>query len=270
MEKCNYIEIVNLKKAYKKNIVFENLSYKFEAGKIYVIMGKNGSGKTTLLKALLDYIPYYGVINRNNNSIVGLLEESKGYYYLTALEQLIYFLGNEKIGLIKEIAKKLFFEDDLNKKFNSLSLGMKQKVALIYCFASDADFILLDEPTNSLDVQACKALKELIDEKNKEGKTVIITSHDMFFVNELDAINLVISNESLTKSEVYGVYVFIKVYAENPDFEAFLNEKNIKYKKNNKEYLFDCKNEFIHMLIDIKEQYKITNIMFDQGDLKYA
>lgn len=258
------ISIKNLCKNFKDKEVLKDLSYNFEIGNIYCIKGKNGSGKTTLFKILLKLINYNSGKINTNLKISGLIEEASGYKDISVFEQLIYLLGNSKVvrEKIEEYAKLFNIVDALNKPFSKLSLGMKQKVALIYIFINDCDVILLDEPTISLDIDACHTLKELIIEKKKLGKCIIICSHDSYFLNVFkDSINLNLIDGKL---EVYenNNLISIIIACRNPKFKDLLKEKSIDYINENNSYNFECDMDLINYIINKREEYEIQSITF--------
>lgn len=262
MEK-DLIDINNLCKSYKNNVVLKNLTYKFYKGNIYCIKGKNGSGKTTLFKILLNLIKYESGTINTDLKISGLIEESNGYKDISVLEQLIYLLNDKsKLNEIKEYAKIFNIEDSLNKSFYKLSLGMKQKVALIYIFLNDSDVILLDEPTISLDSESCLILNDLVLKKKNEGKLVIISSHDSYFLNIFnDSINLNLIDGNLVENIIKDLKEF-HITCRNPRFKDFLEEKSINYEQDNTTYKVECYEDIINEIIKEREKYELISIVF--------
>lgn len=256
------IEINNLNKSFNKNKVLIDLNCKFEKGNIYFIKGQNGSGKTTLFKILLGLINYdSGVIN-NPMSISGLVEEASGYGDMSAINQLKYLLGNspEISKKITELAKRFNIEDALTKRFSELSLGMKQKIMLIYAFLVKCECLLLDEPTNSLDSETCKTLTELIIEKKKENKIIIICSHDSYFYSVFDdSKNLELRDGKLIPINRTLISVLVK---SNKDLSKYLIDNNIKFNNLENEYYIDCNKSFFNDLVILREEYEITDISF--------
>ncbi len=191
------IEIQNLHKKFGKNEVLIGLDLNIEKGGIFAILGPNGSGKTTLIKGILGMVvPNSGTISIDGNSI-----KSKWKYRqeINYLPQIANFPSNlkvkELIRMIKDLRQKpsdeekliaLFgLEPFLDKKLATLSGGTKQKVNIVLTFMFDNPVIILDEPTSGLDPMALIRLKELIGEERKKGKTILVTSHIMQFVEEI-------------------------------------------------------------------------------------
>ncbi len=191
------IEIKNLHKKFGKLTVLDGLDLNITKGGIFAILGPNGSGKTTLIKCLL------GMVIPNKGEI--LLEEKsvlKKWHYrnnLNYLPQIANFPANlsviELIKMVKNLRPKKANEQELidifglneflNKKLGNLSGGTKQKVNLVLTFMFDSELIILDEPTTGLDPIALIHLKELIKQEKEKGKTILITTHIMSFVDEM-------------------------------------------------------------------------------------
>jgi len=191
------IEIKNLHKKFGKNEVLTGLDLNIEKGGIFAVLGPNGSGKTTLIKGVLGMVvPNKGGISIDGNSIKNQWKYREGINYLP---QIANFPGNlkvkELIRMIKDLRQKpsdeeklitLFgLETFLDKKLATLSGGTKQKVNIVLTFMFDNPLIILDEPTSGLDPMAMIRLKELIQDEKKMGKTILVTSHIMQFVEEI-------------------------------------------------------------------------------------
>lgn len=191
------VTIENLHKKFGSNVVLDGVDLTVKKGSILAVLGPNGSGKTTLIKSILGMVvPNKGTITINGTSI------AKGWKYrqeIDYLPQIANFPGNlnvkELIKMIKDLRNKPakdvelinFFklEPFLNKKLSTLSGGTKQKVNLVLTFMFDCPFVILDEPTSGLDPISLIRLKELIHEEKVKGKTILITSHIMNFVEEV-------------------------------------------------------------------------------------
>ena len=191
------IEFKNLHKSFGKLVVLNDLDLNINEGGIFAILGPNGSGKTTLIKCLLGMvIPHKGKITYNNKSVLGKWDYRNDLNYLP---QIANFPPNltvfELIEMVKnlrpkqsnelELIKLFGLNDSLQKKLGNLSGGTKQKVNIVLAFMFDSDLIILDEPTNGLDPIALIHLKELIQKEKAKGKTILITTHIMSFVNEV-------------------------------------------------------------------------------------
>ena len=191
------IEISNLYKSFGKVEVLDNISLKIEDKGIFAILGPNGSGKTTLIKSILGMvIPQAGEIKINGNNIKGKWDYRQDIDYLPQIAQ---FPDNitvvELLRMIKNLRGKkandqklidLFKLDPfLDKKLGNLSGGTKQKVNLVLAFMFDSPILILDEPTTGLDPVSLIRLKDLLREEKAAGKTILITTHIMDFVETM-------------------------------------------------------------------------------------
>ncbi len=191
------IEIKNLHKKFDKLIVLDGLDLSIKKGGIFAVLGPNGSGKTTLIKSILGMvIPNKGEIKLDGESILKKWEYRNNINYLP---QIANFPSNlsvlELIKMVKNLRPKESNENELielfglkpflKKKLGNLSGGTKQKVNLVLTFMFNSDLIILDEPTTGLDPIALIYLKELIQKEKEKGKTILITTHIMSFVDEM-------------------------------------------------------------------------------------
>ena len=189
------IEIKNIHKSFGKNEVLKGVDLVIPEGNAIAVLGPNGSGKTTLIKSILGMVlPNQGEIFLNTRNI------KKGWEYrkqIDYLPQIANFPNNLKVSeLIKmikdirggDIANENKYIDlfsihpFLNKKLGNLSGGTKQKVNLVLAFMFDSPIIILDEPTSGLDPVSLLVLKDIILEQKVKGKTLLISSHIMSFV----------------------------------------------------------------------------------------
>lgn len=193
------INIDNISKSFDKGLVLNNINLYFESGKVYGLKGRNGSGKTMLLRAISGLIlPDKGTIRIDDKILgddlsfppsVGVLIENPGYIpELSGKENLRNIADIKSVVSdkeINEIMKYFDLEPESKKPVKKYSLGMKQKLGLCMAFMEDPELILLDEPMNALDEKAVNDLKDLILKKEKEGKLIIIASHDLEDLEEL-------------------------------------------------------------------------------------
>lgn len=191
------ISIENIHKKFGENLVLKGVDLNIEGGGIFAILGPNGSGKTTLIKSILGMvIPNKGIIKVLEKPVENNWKYRQEISYLP---QIANFPGNlrvkELIRMIQDLRKKpsdmvklvgLFgLEPFLDKKLATLSGGTKQKVNIVLTLMFDSPLLILDEPTTGLDPAALICLKKLIREEKEKGKTILITSHIMQFVEEV-------------------------------------------------------------------------------------
>ena len=222
------IQINQLHKKFGKLIVLDGLDLEIKSGGIFAILGPNGSGKTTLIKSILGMvIPNSGEIKINNQSV---LKQWKYRNQINYLPQIANFPANltvkELIAMVKNLRPKepkdrdliaLFsLEPFLDKKLGNLSGGTKQKVNIVLTFMFDSELIILDEPTTGLDPISLIHLKEIIQIEKSKGKTILITTHIMSFVEEVaDEIVFLLDGEIYFKGSTQN----LKSQTNQPDLE---------------------------------------------------
>ena len=191
------ITIENLHKTFGRVTVLKGLNLEINSGGIFAVLGPNGSGKTTLIKSILGMvIPENGTIKIQDEKILKTHSYRNSINYLP---QIANFPANltvlELLQMIKDIRSKNANENRLielfglhpflKQKLGNLSGGTRQKVNLVLTFMFDSEIIILDEPTTGLDPISLIRLKGIIKEEKEKGKTILITSHIMSFVEEI-------------------------------------------------------------------------------------
>ena len=210
----NFLELKNISKHFnidKKIKVLKDLSYNFNKGKMYSLMGPSGSGKSTLLNliSLIDR-PSLGFIkfndnlvnfsNNKNNDIfraknIGIVYQQNNLLAdFTALEN-VYLanlsINNDKDSAItkaKVLLKKIGLSSRLNHFPSQLSGGECQRVAIARAIINDPEIILADEPTGSLDLNTAKEIFELLNNQKKPNRLIIFATHNRFFADKADCL----------------------------------------------------------------------------------
>lgn len=223
------IEVKDLHKKFGKNEVLKGIDLTIGEGGIFSILGPNGSGKTTLIKCILGMVlPDSGEISING---IPLKNNFKYRENIDYLPQIANFPGNlkvnELIDMIKDLRASEATKDEelielfklqpfLNKRLVNLSGGTKQKVNLVLTFMFDSPLIILDEPTSGLDPISHLRLKNLIFSEKEKGKTILVTSHILSFVEEIaDEIVFILEGKIYFK----GTIPELKSKTEQLDFE---------------------------------------------------
>ncbi|MGB5554902.1 MAG: ATP-binding cassette domain-containing protein [Flavobacteriaceae bacterium] len=187
MEKI--LTVQHLTKKYGSLTAVSDLSFTIEKGNVYGILGPNGSGKSTTLGIVLN------VVNRTQGEFfwfdgntsthealkkVGAIIERPNFYpYMTAVQNLklvckIKEVSEEKIEEKLELVGLL---DRKHSKFQTYSLGMKQRLAIASALLNDPEILILDEPTNGLDPQGIHQIREIIKKIASQGTTILLASH---------------------------------------------------------------------------------------------
>ena len=208
----NFIKIKNLTKKYEKNKsikVLNDISFNFESGKTYSIMGPSGSGKSTLINllSLIDK-PTIGSIEISSNKIksnnkvendlirarkIGIIYQDKNLLSdFTALENVYLpnlLISKEKqksIELAKKLIKNFGMSSRINHFPNELSGGENQRIAIARALINNPDIILADEPTGSLDSDNAKLIFKILFNLKNKNRIIIFATHNRYFANMAD------------------------------------------------------------------------------------
>jgi ABC-type lipoprotein export system ATPase subunit len=209
-----YLQLKNISKNFnidKKIKVLKNLSYDFNKGKVYALMGPSGSGKSTLLNliSLIDR-PSLGSVKFSNNQInfnnknkndifrannIGIVYQQNNLLPdFTALENI--YLANLSLNNNKDLAiskaenllKKIGLSNRSNHFPSQLSGGESQRVAIARAIINDPEIILADEPTGSLDLNTAKEIFQLLESQKNPNRLIIFATHNRFFANKADLL----------------------------------------------------------------------------------
>ena len=198
------IEVKNLTKKYGDFTAVDHVNYTVEEGEIFGLLGHNGAGKTTTILMLLGLIPPTegtAIVNGvdvieeplQSRRNVGLLPENAGFYEnLTARQNLQFYaeLADVPEKVASERIEKLIDQVGLGYKREvkvaAYSQGMKQRLGIAQPLVRDPKILILDEPTQGIDPEGTRDLRELIRMLSKErGMTIIFTTHVLYEVNKL-------------------------------------------------------------------------------------
>jgi sodium transport system ATP-binding protein len=189
------VELEGLEKAFGARRAVDGLTLEVAAGEIYGLLGPNGAGKTTALRMIAGLlVPTGGTVRVMGHDVaretdaakarLGFLTGSTGLYArLTAREVLVFFGRVQGMGpdllerRIAEVAGQLALERLLDRRCEGLSTGEKQRVSVARAVLHDPPVLVLDEPTNGLDVLASRFLRVLVQSERDRGKAVIFSTH---------------------------------------------------------------------------------------------
>jgi ABC-2 type transport system ATP-binding protein len=214
-------------------------TFQISEGEVVCLAGPNGSGKTTLLNTIL------GILKKDRGTIslfdkevdnknvkdklayvsdeIVLIEELTGSEYLSFIKSMSKDVFNSQISILLNIFD---LKNDMDNLISSYSHGMKKKLQIISIIIRNFDVLILDEPCRGLDVEAVYILKKLIDEFKKKRKMILITSHDLLFVETIcDRILIMTSGEIVEN----GTPEYLKSrYGKEKIEEAFLEAAFLK------------------------------------------
>ncbi len=188
------VEFKDVTKTYKKEKVLDSISFSVEKGKVLGIIGPNGVGKSTTLALMTGLSePSEGnIYYKDKNSFEktlgyvpqdnALYENLTGYDNLSFYYDMIGIKGNKKEKIFN-IGEYLNIEKDLSKKVSKYSGGMKRKLDIAAALLNDPELLIMDEPTAGLDIVTRNSILNLLKKINKEGKTIVFTSH---YISEME------------------------------------------------------------------------------------
>jgi ABC-2 type transport system ATP-binding protein len=183
------LTISQLHKRYKKVHAVNNLSLEIHKGNVYGLLGPNGSGKSTTLGMVLnvvnktsgDYFWFDGSLTTHEalKKVGAIIERPNFYPYMTARENLSLVAKIKGVNSNKILEKLTLvgLADRADSKFNTFSLGMKQRLAIASALLNDPEILILDEPTNGLDPNGIRQIRDLIKEIAAQGTTILLASH---------------------------------------------------------------------------------------------
>ncbi len=195
------IQTIDLCKEYDGFKAVDNLNLQVEKGDIYGFLGPNGAGKTTTIMMLLGIVPptsgkIYLIgeeLKEGNIEVkrrIGVVAENQYFYKeMTAQEYLEFFADLYEVPnaqkRIDTLMEAVGLQGDKNKKLGAYSKGMQQKLAFVRALLHDPELLILDEPVANLDPTSIKQIRDLIEEENRLGRTVFISSHLLSEVERL-------------------------------------------------------------------------------------
>ncbi len=235
------LEAKNIYKLYSDKVILRNVSINVERNEIVLLIGPSGSGKTTLLKCLNNLIipdkgeiKFNGVLIDDNNinkirEKVGMVFQNFNLFpHLTVYENMSLVPLKRKYLTTEEArkkAKKILSDFDLKDKLDvypdSLSGGQKQRVAISRALMMDPEVLLFDEPTSALDPEMVGDFFEILKKLKNEGMTMVMVSHEMDFIKELDPKIIFLEDGRVKK---IGSYEEIKNDKENKSLQLFLSK----------------------------------------------
>lgn len=212
----NAIQVEHITKKYGSFTAVDDLTFDVEQGEIFSMLGPNGAGKTTTIRMILDILkPDIGRIQVMGRPIddkakdrIGYLPEERGLYDKVPVIEVLVYLGQLK-GMSRSDANdravSLLEHVDLgahiNSKVNELSKGMQQKVQVVATILHRPELVIIDEPFSGLDPVNTQVIKDLLYEMNREGTTIVMSTHQMHQIEEMAHRLLMLDHG---KSVLYG------------------------------------------------------------------
>lgn len=215
MDNDNIVTIDRVTKSFGDKIALNDITFAVPAGQICGLLGPNGAGKTTLFRLLMGILkPSSGVLQVAGldafedrvavKRVIGFLPDEPVFYaYLSARELLELSAGMHGLDVgatmarVQALARRLRLANDLDTYAEDFSRGMKKKLGLLLAMLHQPRLLVLDEPTNGLDVESTHLFYELIQEAAASGTTVLFSTHLMDHVTRLCSHAVIINEGSL-------------------------------------------------------------------------
>lgn len=227
------LKISNLHKKFRKVHAVNNVSLEIKKGNVYGILGPNGSGKSTTLGIVLNVVNktsgefswFDGSLSIHDalKKVGAIIERPNFYPYMTAEEnlKLVCKIKNIPFDKVNEKLELVGLLDRKDSKFKTFSLGMKQRLAIASALLNDPEILILDEPTNGLDPQGIRQIRDLIKIIANQGTTILLASHLLDEVEKVCSHVIVLRyGVTLYQGTVDGMLAnegFFELQAENLD-----------------------------------------------------
>ena len=286
------IEIKNAVKDYGQQRGIFGVSFDVYKGECFGFLGPNGAGKSTTIRLLMGFSkPDSGELLINGQEVMKNRDKiMENVSYLPgeiALPNLL--TGKDFLNIQKNLKNVIndkflnylidLFELDTSLICKEMSLGMKRKLAIVSCFMSDPDIIIMDEPSSGLDPEMQDVFVKLIKEEKKRGKTILMSSHifseidssaDRIGVIKDGKIVSIFKASDLKHNQLKTYYVNFYDYNEYQDFKNFKDGaiKIINFEDKNKQIVLHIYDKDINKLTKILENYKISDFIESKETLE--
>lgn len=286
------IEIKNAVKDYGQQRGIFGVSFDVYKGECFGFLGPNGAGKSTTIRLLMGFSkPDSGELLINGQEVMKNRDKiMENVSYLPgeiALPNLL--TGKDFLNIQKNLKNVIndkflnylidLFELDTSLICKEMSLGMKRKLAIVSCFMSDPDIIIMDEPSSGLDPEMQDVFVKLIKEEKKRGKTILMSSHifseidssaDRIGVIKDGKIVSIFKASDLKHNQLKTYYVNFYDYNEYQDFKNFKDDaiKIINFEDKNKQIVLHIYDKDINKLTKILENYKISDFIESKETLE--
>ena len=199
------LSVIGLTRYYGRIRAVDGMSFTVSRGSVFGLLGPNGSGKTTTLSMVMgSVIPQYGRFYWFENElnppsvytkIGSLIEAPRFYPYLTLEQNLLIIAKIKSVGIndIRRVLKIVRLWDRRSSSYDTLSLGMKQRLGIAGALLGNPEVLVLDEPANALDPEGIADIRNIIREESSRGRTIIMASHI------LDEVEKVCSHVAIMK-----------------------------------------------------------------------
>ena len=183
------VEVHGAVKKFKETTALKNVSFNFETGKIHGIIGRNGSGKTVLFKCICGFMTLDrgkilvdgAPVGKTGTQDVGIIIEDPGFINsvngFQNLRMLASIRGKIADDEIRDAIRAVGLDPNMKKPVRAYSLGMRHRLGIAQAIMEKPKLLILDEPMNGLDKHGVLEMRELLKEINKNGTTILMSSH---------------------------------------------------------------------------------------------
>lgn len=240
------LKVERLKKSFGDLDALKKIDFEVKDGELFGVIGQNGAGKSTLFRCIMNfYSKYDGNITYKGKKFskvplekIGFLPEERSLDPKRKVEdQIRYFAKLNKMKKISDQKLKEWFDyfeidGKLSSKIKELSKGNQQKVQLLCALIYKPEFVILDEPFSGLDPYNIRLLEKIIKDVNKEGTTIMFSSHNMENVESLCKKLIMLKKGNIvlngSPQEIRNSYERNKLVVESSEDLFFLNDENIE------------------------------------------
>ena len=240
------LKVERLRKSFGDLDALKKIDFEVKDGELFGVIGQNGAGKSTLFRCIMNfYSKYDGNITYNGKKFskvplekIGFLPEERSLDPKRKVEdQIRYFAKLNKMKNISDEKLKEWFDyfeidGKLSSKIKELSKGNQQKVQLLCALIYKPEFVILDEPFSGLDPYNIRLLEKIIKDVNKEGTTIMFSSHNMENVESLCQKLIMLKKGNIvlngSPQEIRNSYERKKLVVESSEDLFFLNDENIE------------------------------------------
>ena len=240
------LKVERLRKSFGDLDALKKIDFEVKDGELFGVIGQNGAGKSTLFRCILNFdSKYEGSITYNGKKFskvplekIGFLPEERSLDPKRKVEdQIRYFAKLNKMRKISDQKLKEWFDyfeidGKLSSKIKELSKGNQQKVQLLCALIYKPEFVILDEPFSGLDPYNIRLLEKIIKDVNKEGTTIMFSSHNMENVESLCKKLIMLKKGNIvlngSPQEIRNSYERNKLVVESSEDLFFLNDENIE------------------------------------------
>ena len=266
------IDVINLKKNYKKQEVLKGINIQVETPQILALVGPNGAGKTTLMNCMMNLLTFneghVTLLDKKHTDTsifydVSYMQDNRILYGdLTAYDHLAFIcdIQNLSKSRIQAVTERVGMSNYLKKRVRNFSLGMKQHLLLAMAIINEPKILLMDEPINGLDPTSTINMRNILLELHADGTTILISSHILDEIDRLTNTIYFMKNGTLLKESLedlaFNQYI---IHIDKPEqARTVLKERCLTYEMIDTHHLmFEESNQTLHTVLEALYANKI-------------